>query len=59
MDTYDSFPPLPPSEQLMQIIINSYCKDINPTAITEEGCAVCDMLYLSKEMQKMILTGAC
>jgi len=47
------FPPSPPSGKLMEHMVNSYCVDLEPQVIVEEGCAVCGVLYRSKDMNEL------
>jgi hypothetical protein len=40
------FPPTPPSDPLLNRIVNDFCADLQPAALEETGCAVCGQLKL-------------
>jgi hypothetical protein len=44
------FPPPPPSNDLVEKIINGFCADSNPEAFEEAGCAVCGQLCRLKDL---------
>ena len=43
-DKKSTFPPKPPSKQLLRKIINGFIADTSPTVFLEEGCASCGIL---------------
>ncbi|EIM78993.1 uncharacterized protein STEHIDRAFT_40328, partial [Stereum hirsutum FP-91666 SS1] len=44
------FPPQPPSTSVLTHIVNSFCEALEPDNVMEEGCAVCGLLSLTKNM---------
>ncbi|KAJ7029808.1 hypothetical protein C8F04DRAFT_962425 [Mycena alexandri] len=44
------FPPKPPSEKLLCTIAHNFCRDMNPTAFEEAGCAVCGQSAILEEL---------
>ncbi|EPS93730.1 hypothetical protein FOMPIDRAFT_1135638, partial [Fomitopsis schrenkii] len=39
-----SFPPKPPSKELLSQIIHGFAREVDPLVHSESGCAVCGML---------------
>ena len=39
------FPPSPPSQELLEKIVEGFCNNTNPSLIEEAGCAVCGQLH--------------
>lgn len=44
------FPPKPPSEKLVQNIVNDFCADFEPSIFEEAGCAVCGQLTIKSHL---------
>jgi hypothetical protein len=51
-----SFPPPPPSLELQYTVISNACKDMDPTYITESGCAVCGQLIPICDLKKLTVS---
>lgn len=48
-----TFPPSPLSMLLTEMMVESYCENLRPEHILEEGCAVCGILNLAKDMDAL------
>ena len=49
----ESFPPDPPSLDLLCTIITDFCTDMSPLNFEEDGCAVCGSLVKMTKMKKL------
>src|SRR5882762_6629114 len=47
------FPPQAPQHSQLENIVNSFCLNMEPDSILEEGCAVCGSLCMKRDMIKM------
>ena len=51
------FPPQAPQHSQLENIVNSFCLNMEPDSILEEGCAVCGSLCMKRDMIKMATAG--
>ena len=49
----DEFPPRAPPHSQLEKIVNSFCLNMEPDSILEEGCAVCGSLCMKRNMKKI------